>query len=410
MHLKNFVFYIPEYVHYSNGIRVLYETAWLFSKHAPVTIINYSHSASYNMNKIPSNYQSLLTTKLKSFDSKTVFFFPESLIQDPLPNLKKKVVRYFLSKPFILNSQSPNFENDYCVSYSNLISNQLPQLYLLDPQLIDLTTLNYKKKYQNKKAIIYFGKIRPSKFYLSKRLLKFLECFSDVEIITRTIPPERKDLYRKIGSANIVISLDPLTSLIHESLLLGTPCIVADKIFEKEYKNFNIKFYDLYFESDISSLAKLFNKNSEIKTHRMENIKILRNTLKLQDARIEKFIHLLELNINKIDVKRNHKLKSNYSNFYNKKWLAEPVMNFTSINSIFYQWIFFNNNYLFNKLVKLYNDIRSNSWFSALTFLKFNIYNIRITKNFFVGFLVLINIKIFKNSYTDMEILRLLRK
>lgn len=410
MQIKKFVFYIPEYVDYSNGIRVLYEAAWLFSKYTPVEIINYSHSSSYNKEKIPAHYNSLITKKLKTLNSNTVFFFPESLIEDPLPNIQKKVVRYFLSKPFILNSLSPNFENDYCVSYSNLISNEMPQLFLLDPKLIELTMLNHKKNHQNKKAIIYFGKIRPSKFYLNKHLLKLLECFSDIEIVTRTIPSRREDLYRKIGSATIVISLDPLTSLIHESLLLGTPCLVADNIFENEYRNFNIKFYDLYFESDIASLVKLLKKNGEIKTHRIENIKILRNAYKLQDANFGKFKHLLESNINKIDVLNNRKINNNFFNYYNKEWLSEPMMNFTSINSIIYQFIFFNNNYLFNKSYKLYQDIRSNSLLSAFTFLKFNIFKIKFTKNLILGITALIKIYLFKKSYTDTEILKLLRK
>ncbi len=410
MQIKKFVFYIPEYVDYSNGIRVLYEAAWLFSKYTPVNIINYSHSSSYNRKKIPSHYNSLITKKLKTLNSNTVFFFPESLIEDPLPNIEKKVVRYFLSKPFILNSESPKFENDYCVSYSNLISNEMPQLFLLDPKLKELTMLNHKKSHQNKKAIIYFGKIRPSRFYLNKHLLKLLECFSDIEIVTRTIPSRREDLYRKIGSATIVISLDPLTSLIHESLLLGTPCLVADNIFDNEYKNFNIKFYDLYFESDIAYLIKLLKKNSEIKTHRMENIKILRDTFKLQDENFNRFKHLLELNINKIDIKKNQKIKIDFSNYYKKKWHCEPVMNFTSINSIIYQFIFFNNNYLFNKLYKLYKDVRSNSWLSALTFLKFNILKISFNRNLIIGLIAVIKIHVFKKSYTDTEILKLLRK
>ena len=410
MKVRKFIFYIPEYVTHSNGIKVLYEAAWLFSKFTSVEIINYAHSGIEHLKKIPLRYKRLIKAKITNVDSNTIFVFPESLIDDPIPNLEKKVVRYFLSKPYILNGCAPRFENDYCLSYSNLISNKLPQLFLLDPEILAITESIPKKNYHNKKALIYFGKIRPNQFYINKKLFELINCFHDVKIITRSIPRNRKVLHAEIANADIVISLDPLTSLIHESLLLGTPCLIIDSIFKNEYKNFNIKFYNLYYASDIKHLIKIFKSNHKIKNYKIKNIKTFKTALKVQDRNVSKSINLIGKNINKIDYKKNLSLNSIFYDFYIKKWGSEQVMNCTSINSIIYQWIFFDNNYLFNKLYKLYRDIRSNSWISALTFFKLNIFNITISKNLFFGFLVLIKIHLFKKLYSDMEILKLLRR
>ncbi len=410
MKVRKFIFYIPEYVSHSNGIKVLYEAAWLFSKFTSVEIINYTHSGIEHLKKIPLRYKRLIKAKITNVDSNTIFVFPESLIDDPIPSLEKKVVRYFLSKPYILNGLAPKFENDYCLSYSNLISNKLPQLFLLDPEILTFTESTPQKNYHNKKALIYFGKIRPSQFYINKKLFELINCFHDVEIITRTIPSNRKVLHAEIANADIVISLDPLTSIIHESLLLGTPCLIVDSIFKNEYKNFNIKFYNLYFASDIEYLIKIFKTNHLIKNHRIQNIKIFKAALKAQDAVIRETIYLIGKNISIINRTKNLSLNSRFYDFYIKKWGSEPVMNCTSINSIIYQWIFFDNNYLFNKLLKLYNDIRSNSWISALSFFKLNILNITITRNLFLGFLLLVKIHFFKKLYSDMEILKLLRR
>ena len=410
MKVRKFIFYIPQYVSHSNGIKVLYEAAWLFSKFTSVEIINYAHSGIEHLKLLPLRYKRLIKAKITNVDNNTIFVFPESLIDDPIPNLEKKVVRYFLSKPYILNGLAPKFENDYCLSYSNLISNKLPQLFLLDSEILAFTESTPKKNYHNKKALIYFGKIRPSQFYISKKLFELINCFHNVEIITRTIPSNRKVLYAEIANADIIISLDPLTSLIHESLLLGTPCLIIDSIFKNEYKNFNIKFYNLYFAQDIEYLIKIFKSNHKIKNYKMENIKILKTALKAQDRNVSKSINLIGKNINKIDYKKNLSLNSRFYDFYIKKWGSEPIINCTSINSIIYQSIFFDNNYLFNKLYKLYRDIRSNSWISALSFFKLNILNITISKNLFFGFLILIKIHLFKKSYSDMEILKLLRR
>ena len=79
-----------------------------------------------------------------------------------------------------------------------------------------------------------------------------------MEVIHRHYPENSKDLYNKIAESSLFVSIDPLTSLIHESTLIGTPVYVYDSCFKEFYDNFDFKLHGLYYNLKPSDLEKIY--------------------------------------------------------------------------------------------------------------------------------------------------------
>ena len=409
----HFVFCIPEHNFHSNGIKILYEAAFLFSKFFETTIITFNHGPLVNKdnyNKTPKKYLNLIKDGLAEFKKHTIFIYPDSLIHDPFDYLQdKKIVRFLLSKPFILNGLSPRFNNNFCIGYSKIVSQDMPNYFIIDPDLISIQDID-KKKSPKKKLVIYLGKVRKAHFNL-KPFVSLLCLFDEYELISRLEPENKTDLFKLIASAHLLISLDPMTSIIHESILLGTPCLIVDDIFEKEYKKFNTPLNDLYFPKDVDKIIRAIKSQSLI-CDQKKNFEIYKKTiLKNKTETISIIFKIITHFENNVDNNKiNEKYNSSFYDFYLKKWGSTPILNITLKRHIAYFITFRENEYLLEKLYNIWSCLRRNEYMKAISNFRINPLRVNFSKYLFMGFMCIVKEKFLKVKYTDAQLINLLAK
>ncbi|CAM8359824.1 hypothetical protein [Candidatus Methylopumilus planktonicus] len=423
---KEFIFYIPEYVANSNGIKILYEAAYLFSLQNKVTILTFNNhyfngARNLEFEPIPKKYISLIRQYADSMSiDNIIFVYPESLIKDPFYLIgDKKIVRYFLAKPYILDNSRLDFSNDFCISYSNLISKDMPNYFLLDSSLKDLLEIKNLKKTSHKKVILYFGKIRASKKIISDKVNLLITLFDEIKIITRTEPHEKNELIAELSSSHLLICFDPITSIIHESILLGTACLLTDDIFKSEYRNFNIPLDGIYFESNLDLIIKKIKSNKQVRINRKKNIDSCYKAIENNQKETERIIKLINKHFSSLNEKKNRNINIKYErsflNFFLKKWRDTSILNVLSKKYLLYYFIAHGNPYLFEKIVIFYRDIKSKRYFQSLQIFKFNFLNIKLNFNnlIYIYFFVFYFLKaklLNKSFLDDRDVIELLRK
>lgn len=238
-----YVFHLPNYVPYSNGIKSLWYAAYLFSKNREVYVHPYN-GGEIEKYEAPINYKKLIN-KNKVIERDDIVVYPDMVKGNPLN--AKRVARYLMAKPYILNGEGvEKGESDFLFSFSYAVDRNLPQLNTLLPELKKLA--KYKVDNKNKKVVIYYGKCRISLAKTAiKEIIKDFEC---IKIVTRTIPSNKEILYKEIAEASLFISFDPLSSLAYEANLVGTPTLLMDDVFSEDFKNFNQKMYGFYYSYD----------------------------------------------------------------------------------------------------------------------------------------------------------------
>ena len=417
---------MPEYVTNSNGIKILYEAAYLFSLQNKVTILtfnNHYYNGVRNLKyePIPKKYINLIRQFVTPNNiNNTIFVYPESLIKDPFYFIgNKKIVRYFLAKPYILDNSHLDFSNDFCISYSKLISRDMPNYFLLEPSIKDLLEIKNLKKTTHKKAILYFGKIRASKKIISDKINLLISLFDEIKIITRTEPHNRNELITELSSSHLLICFDPITSIIHESIILGTPCLLTDDIFKTEYRNFNIPLSGVYFRSDLDLIINKIKSNKSPWIDREKNIDSCYKAIENNQKETEKIIKRINYHFSSLDYKKNRsiniKYQKSFKNFFLKTWKDNSILNVLSKKYLLYYFLAHNNPYLFEKIVIFYRDIKSKKYVQSLQVFKFNIsklnfdiYNFIFIFSFIVYF---IKAKMLNKSFLDdRTIIKLLMK
>ena len=242
-----FCFIVPYYSEQSNGIRVLYQAALLFSEHSERTSIKvYSYETGKtitnpNLDIIPSKFHHLISNESK-FSIDDIYILPETPSKKPrnLPR-RANIIRYLLANPFLFNKEKINLKNQFLLSYSYAISERLPQLFIealpnLKKQI---------KKNNNKKLLVYFGKFRLNQSFENIiHLNKIIESYSQVEIIHRGFPKKHEEYLIKLNSADCLISYDGFTCVSYEASLMGIPVVVVDDLHVKE--KFNVKLNNIF--------------------------------------------------------------------------------------------------------------------------------------------------------------------
>jgi hypothetical protein len=126
--------------------------------------------------------------------------------------------------------------------YSPQIAGGIPSFYLqtrfaeLEPWLRAPATPGGAARRRsfpdNLRVCVYPGKghLRPVAPEL-RRLIRR----SRSTLITREYPPTKDALYRELAGCDLLISFDPLTSLSHESILLGRPVLIAGEWDEPDF-------------------------------------------------------------------------------------------------------------------------------------------------------------------------------
>jgi hypothetical protein len=262
-----FCFIAPYYSEQSNGIRVFYKAALLFAQAKADCIIKICDTETNqvlvkpNLRKIPKKFHFLISND-KNLPSNYIYVLPETPSNLP-KNLNRnfKIVRYLLANPFFLNRGAIDFKNNFLLSYSNLISDRLPQLFI--NAMPDLPKKKIRSN-QNKKILIYFGKFR-----LEKKIIKnsdfinnILDKYDDIEIIHRNYPNKHEDYLQKLKTTDLLISYDFMSSVSQEASLMGIPVIIIDSL--NINVSFNCEQQNIYFLEELYSDINLINEINAI--------------------------------------------------------------------------------------------------------------------------------------------------
>tara|TARA_B100001093_G_C26836291_1_gene1018499 strand:- start:607 stop:1926 length:1320 start_codon:yes stop_codon:yes gene_type:complete len=330
-----YIFFAPFYQSHSNGIKCFWETALNFSKYKDVTILQFYNGV--DSDKIPKKFENIkIINQINEIKllSNHIVVYPDCVSSNPLEH--HNVSRYLMCKPFILNGQGIEInKHDYCFSYSNAVSTIYDQYTHVSNDLLNLK--QKENKIRDNTVLIYYGKLRYGLNF--KGLNQLTKNFNEVKIITRMYPSNKENLYQMISESRLLISLDPLTSLIHESTLLGTPVYIYDSTFKEMYDNFNFKLHGVYYNIKEKDLCQIYRDSENLAEKAKNEIKEFKknddtNTLQLiqnMEDHFSKNKHHLEKYTNQLEED---------INFYKNIFKCIPIFNIgTERNIIRYHMI-----------------------------------------------------------------------
>ena len=363
---NNYIFTLPSYQKNSNGIVCIWEAAYQFSKFRNVSVVIIDNQ----ITQIPSKFKKIqiyyLDNQLKSNKSninhisKANFGKKDLTVQPDNPHglnfdLEEyglddsRTVRYLMCKSMLLSESLLSMSsNSYGLSYSNAVSTVFPSYLIISDKILNINNSFEKLKKKNK-VLIYYGKVRYGLSF--KNLKKIINQFDEYEIIHRLYPKKTSELYEKISESTLFVSIDPLTSLIHESTLIGTPAYVYDSAFKEFYDNFDFKLHGFYYDLKPSELTKVFKDSENLSEKAVNTAKDFMANI---EERTKKTIENIEGHfLNNISNEGIIKDAINEDiTFFKEKWKVPTIFNCTSYRTIYRYHI--TNKYKIFALLALY--------------------------------------------------------
>ena len=307
------VFYVPYYHEHSNGIKILWETAYRFSR---ININTHVIEVSWGPKiKRPKKYNGLVIDKSSlSYLDDPIVIYPDIFHNNPLK--AKRSVKYLLAKPFSFGNEFTPYATDYVATYSQMVLDKkiLDQFYFLNNEPEYFKNIDIKKK--KDLVSIYYGKCRVGDLY--KYLLDIINQFEFVEIITRSTPNNQEDLHRILSQSKLLISFDAFSHISLIANIYGTPVLFTDNIFSETFRNFNQQFYGYYYKNDIRNLKKIMSvdnmqKISQSTVSEIKRIKSLekKEVLRFYNAIIRHFKNISNFsyqkkNKSKLEIAKEH--------------------------------------------------------------------------------------------------------
>jgi hypothetical protein len=307
------VFYIPYYHDHSNGIKILWEIAYRFSRLNKNTRI--VEAPWGNKIKRPKKYDGLVIEKSSvNYLDDPIVIYPDVFPNNPLN--AKNIVRYLLAKPYSFGQAFKPKGTDYVATYSQMVLNKkyLDQFYFLNNEPKFFKNIDIKRK--KNLVSIYYGKCRTGDSY--KYLLNIINQFEFVEIITRSTPDNQEDLHRILSQSKLLISFDAFSHISLVANIYGTPVLFTDDIFSEVFDNFNQKFYGYYYKNDIGNLEKIISLDNmqRISQSTVSEIKRVKSSerkglLRFYNTIIRHFRNISNLtyqkqNYNKLEIAKEH--------------------------------------------------------------------------------------------------------
>ena len=247
-------------------------------------------------------------------------------------------VKYLMCRSLTLSDNLLSMsEDDYGLSYSNAVSTIFPSYLVLSDKILNLRSA-HKKQPKKNKVLIYYGKVRYGLSF--SNLKKIVGEFDEFEIIHRNYPADQPTLYKKLSESSLFVSIDPLTSLLHESTLLGTPAYVYDSAYKEFYDNFDFKLHGFYYDLKPSDLDKVFEESKDLCNIATDTAKsfmsnIDERTLYLINDIEKHFSNTIEDSneISEVNSKITEAIEEDIK-FFNEKWKVSAIFNCNSFNTI----------------------------------------------------------------------------
>lgn len=324
------------YVPFSNGIKLEYKLAEILNNGGIHTKILCFNEKIY---ELPSEYKEITIDATKNdfkIKKTDIVIYPESVKDNPLN--ASRVIRWLLNKPFALTNTGIEYGNlDLVVSYSNFVSENLPQLFvLLDDTPIISKVLSSAKK-TNKRVAVYFGKCHESVLTNKiEELANVMQYFESADVITRDIPSTREKTLTALANAELLVSFDPLTSLNHEATLLNTPVLYMDDSYGTSKKAFNVPIKGAFYQWSESNYLEALEEVKESYHYYSEFISNQNdNVVKTFRSIIDMLITIeTDSNRQKENAYVNDAIQKEDKKYYCEKQKEEPFVNIYSFSDI----------------------------------------------------------------------------
>ena len=217
-----------------------------------------------------------------------IVIYPEHVSGNPLN--ARRVVRYLLNKPYYIFGYGIEYAaSDYILSFSELISKDLPYLYILLDERKMYADIRRDKPKKKDVYSVYFGKCNPEVLKNSESILRRIQKkYGIVNIITRQYP-DRNSALRMIAESDMMASFDPLSNLNYEATLLGTPVLMLDDSFNTSATHLPAEQSGYFYNLNDLESAKLAVKESYINycNYVMKQDRIIEDTYKKWEYHFE---------------------------------------------------------------------------------------------------------------------------
>lgn len=248
-----FVIITPHYDPKSNGIVLLFELALLLEK-AGANVFLFPHSA-----KDFFEYSHLIRADLRTkvildrekLPAGVYCITPEVTPQNVIEATQElRRIWFFLNKPMVITTIALRIRpDDYIVCYSTMISRCYFNLFINQPLQTDLVPVNRAEK--ENLILFYVGKGKVEKAVYDQ-IARFVRKYKGFKFlaITRSNPKHKRDYYELIKKAKLLICFDPITNVIYESILHGTPVYRPYLKEHFDFENFNVSYAGTFTDFD----------------------------------------------------------------------------------------------------------------------------------------------------------------
>jgi hypothetical protein len=170
--------------------------------------------------------------------------------------------KWLLNRPgFLKTSQLGQFSapEQLKIAYSSIISRDITRLFI---NVIDHDFWEPSNRFKRDKIVLYTGKFG-SHPGIRNLVFQLIRKFNVNEVITRNHPSSKNQLKELLVSTDILLSLDPLSSLNYEASLCGARVVVLFDL-EKKWQFSDLLLFDLPIYGTYSDLNEVesfeFNK------------------------------------------------------------------------------------------------------------------------------------------------------
>ena len=225
----------------------MYELAYILNRNNIETKIACSTMEIEEI-KIPKKYRDFFISYCclpESVSDNDIVIYPETVPNNPLN--AKKIVRWLLNNPYVFYDGFNFGSNELLVSYSKLISNQMPQLFIMkDDRLLIKQYINEKKV--KCEVSLYLGKLVKKDLIKDyEKLRDILSNYKKINVITRNYPKNKEEVLEMISRSELLISYDSISNINYEAALLKTPVLFMTDYLDIKNKEYNVPIKGYYF-------------------------------------------------------------------------------------------------------------------------------------------------------------------
>lgn len=250
----HFLIVSPCYTAKSNGIAFLFKLGDILVELGHDVQFYLTDTEPHQPPAMPPNFQGRIVSDVRRLAGSTICILPDALPDGIAARFQKhQKIWFWGNKPMFITGLPINLEpQDLVVAYSKIVSRHYFNMFVNMPlEGADALFAGAAGTKANSIAL-YFGKSMPASSINTAFVSNIVrEKKYELNVITRSDPREKSALYGIIQKARLLITFDPITNLIYESLLCGTPVYVAQNPDNIDYGDCNLELQGVFQTPDL---------------------------------------------------------------------------------------------------------------------------------------------------------------